>query len=173
MKLSIVLLITILISIYFTSGNKTFINNSNEIKFEINSNLIVKEATNFENTTKNSSIGDSTLQAIISYCKPYCNSSHNKFSEDDPEETRSSSIIEEIPRVKQVFNRIENPFGSQFNQFPINSHSDYEGRLTDSFFKYVIRDKNYDRNEVPWIGERGSEPVKIHISAFLRYVIQD
>ena len=47
---------------------------------------------------------------------------------------------------------------------------DYDGRLTDSFFKYVVRDKDYDRNEVPWIGQRGSIPVIIKVSAFLRKV---
>ena len=49
---------------------------------------------------------------------------------------------------------------------------DYDGRLTDSFFKYVVRDKDYDRNEVPWIGQRGSSPVIIKVSAFLRKVFE-
>ena len=48
--------------------------------------------------------------------------------------------------------------------------TDYDGRLTDSFFKYVKRETDYDRNEVPWAGTRGSKPVIVQISAFLRKV---
>ena len=48
--------------------------------------------------------------------------------------------------------------------------TDYEGRLANSFFKYVKRDNDYDQNEVPWTGERGSKPVIVQISAFLRKV---
>lgn len=49
--------------------------------------------------------------------------------------------------------------------------NDYEGRLGDSFFKHVKRSKDYDRNEVPWEGEKGSKPVEIQMSAYLRKVI--
>ena len=49
--------------------------------------------------------------------------------------------------------------------------NDYEGRLGDSFFKHIKRSKDYDRNEVPWEGEKGSKPVEIQMSAYLRYVI--
>ena len=48
--------------------------------------------------------------------------------------------------------------------------NDYEGRLGDSFFKHVKRSKDYDRNEVPWEGEKGSKPVEIQMSAYLRKV---
>ena len=90
-----------------------------------------------------------------------------------------------IPK-KTVFNQQSNPFVTQHSistspstlsslhtkvirNFP-EEDIDYDGRLTDSFFKYVIRDKDYDRNEVPWIGQRGSTPVIIRVSAFLRKV---
>ena len=57
------------------------------------------------------------------------------------------------------------------NQQHIEDIDDYEGRLTDSFFKYVKRTKDYDRNEVPWDGEKGSKPVEIQMSAYLRKVL--
>ncbi len=46
--------------------------------------------------------------------------------------------------------------------------NDYENRLEDSFFKYVARTDDYDRNEVPW--EDGSKPVQVQMSAYLREV---
>ena len=86
-----------------------------------------------------------------------------------------------------MFNYYKNPFDTQDSilRSPITSSSlnsqiirhipdgnaDHAGRLTDSFFKYVIRKKDYDRNEVPWIGERGSKPVIVKVSAFLRKVL--
>ena len=44
--------------------------------------------------------------------------------------------------------------------------NDYENRLEDSFFKYVARTDDYDRNEVPW--ESGGKPVQVKMSAYLR-----
>lgn len=44
--------------------------------------------------------------------------------------------------------------------------NDYENRLEDSFFKYVARTDDYDRNEVPW--ENGDKPVQVKMSAYLR-----
>ena len=46
--------------------------------------------------------------------------------------------------------------------------NDYENRLEDSFFKYVARTDDYDRNEVPW--ESGDQPVQVKMSAYLRGV---
>ena len=52
--------------------------------------------------------------------------------------------------------------------------TDYEGRLQDSFFKYVKRRKDYDQNEVPWKNQNeGStldekQPVQVQMSAYLR-----
>ena len=46
--------------------------------------------------------------------------------------------------------------------------NDYENRLEDSFFKYVARSDDYDRNEVPW--ENGDKPVQVKMSAYLRKV---
>ena len=46
--------------------------------------------------------------------------------------------------------------------------NDYENRLEDSFFKYVARTDDYDRNEVPW--ENGDKPVQVKMSAYLREV---
>ena len=46
--------------------------------------------------------------------------------------------------------------------------NDYENRLEDSFFKYVARTDDYDRNEVPW--ESGDKPVQVKMSAYLRQV---
>jgi hypothetical protein len=43
---------------------------------------------------------------------------------------------------------------------------DFDGRLNDSFFKYVIRTDSYDKNEVPWA--EGGKPVKVQMSAYLR-----
>ena len=43
---------------------------------------------------------------------------------------------------------------------------DYDGRLQDSFFQYVKRNKDYDQNEVPW--EDGDKPVQVKMSAYLR-----
>ena len=48
------------------------------------------------------------------------------------------------------------------------SSIDYEGRLQDSFFQYVAREKDYDQNEVPW-AESG-KPVQVQMSAYLRKV---
>ena len=48
---------------------------------------------------------------------------------------------------------------------------DYEGRLKDSFFKYIKRTKHYDRNEVPWDADRGAKPVQVQMSAYLRKVL--
>jgi hypothetical protein len=45
---------------------------------------------------------------------------------------------------------------------------DFDGRLNDSFFKYVIRTDNYDKNEVPWA--EGGKPVRVQMSAYLRKV---
>ena len=45
---------------------------------------------------------------------------------------------------------------------------DFDGRLNDSFFKYVIRTDNYDKNEVPWAD--GGKPVRVQMSAYLRKV---
>ena len=47
--------------------------------------------------------------------------------------------------------------------------NDYENRLEDSFFKYVARTDDYDRNEVPW--EDGGKPVQVQMSAYLREVL--
>ena len=48
---------------------------------------------------------------------------------------------------------------------------DYEGRLQDSFFKYVKRRKDYDQNEVPWEDNKeGVKPVQVQMSAYLRKV---
>ena len=202
MKVPILLIINILICIYFTTGNKTLPTDSNKVKYAMTSNAIYKEDTTYENISKASSIGDSTLHAIVSYCKPYCNSSQDKISKESMKDKTKSGTIQELDKLKKVFNRSESTFGSNDSRsrLPIISHSlhnqilrpfsgyesseypcsecnqqkntDYEGRLTDSFFKYVLRDKDYDRNEVPWIGKRGSKPVKVQISAFLRYVFQ-
>ena len=50
--------------------------------------------------------------------------------------------------------------------------SDYEGRLKDSFFKYVKRRKDYDQNEVPWEDQKeGVKPVMVQMSAYLRKVL--
>ena len=50
--------------------------------------------------------------------------------------------------------------------------SDYEGRLKDSFFKYVKRRKDYDQNEVPWEDNKeGVKPVMVQMSAYLRKVL--
>ena len=50
---------------------------------------------------------------------------------------------------------------------------DYEGRLQDSFFKYVKRRKDYDQNEVPWEDNKeGVKPVQVQMSAYLRKVLQ-
>ena len=46
--------------------------------------------------------------------------------------------------------------------------TDFEGRLKNSFFKFVKRTKDYDKNEVPWDGERGAKPVQVLLSAYLR-----
>ena len=49
--------------------------------------------------------------------------------------------------------------------------TDYEGRLKDSFFKYVKRRKDYDQNEVPWEDNKeGVKPVQVQMSAYLRKV---
>ena len=45
---------------------------------------------------------------------------------------------------------------------------DYEGRLQDSFFDYIKRSTDYDKNEVPW--ENGGDPVQVQMSAYLRWV---
>ena len=58
-----------------------------------------------------------------------------------------------------------------YNKHNEEAEIDYEGRLKDSFFKYIKRTKNYDRNEVPWDGERGSKPVQVQMSAYLRKVL--
>ena len=47
---------------------------------------------------------------------------------------------------------------------------DYEGRLQDSFFKYVKRKTDYDLNEVPWEVEGMGKPVQVQMSAYLRKV---
>ena len=50
---------------------------------------------------------------------------------------------------------------------------DYEGRLQDSFFKYVKRRKDYDQNEVPWEDNKeGVKPVQVQMSAYLRKVLK-
>ena len=38
----------------------------------------------------------------------------------------------------------------------------------NSFFKFVKRTRDYDKNEVPWDGERGEKPVQVLLSAYLR-----
>ena len=52
--------------------------------------------------------------------------------------------------------------------FDGDDFDDFDGRLNDSFFKYVIRTDDYDKNEVPW-GE-GGKPVRVQMSAYLRKV---
>ena len=52
--------------------------------------------------------------------------------------------------------------------FTRHDFDDFDGRLNDSFFKYVIRTDDYDKNEVPW-GE-GGKPVRVQMSAYLRKV---
>ena len=47
--------------------------------------------------------------------------------------------------------------------------NDYENRLEDSFFKYVARTDDYDRNEVPWESHEPRKPVQVKMSAYLRY----
>ena len=70
----------------------------------------------------------------------------------------------------------ENSHHEHFNQKSSHeqqyskSANDYDGRLQDSFFKYVKRSKDYDRNEVPWDGKKGLKPVEIQMSAYLRQV---
>ena len=59
----------------------------------------------------------------------------------------------------------------KYRDYSENEDVDYEGRLTDSFFKFIKRTKNYDRNEVPWEGHRGSKPVQIEMSAYLRKIL--
>ena len=44
--------------------------------------------------------------------------------------------------------------------------TDWDGRLQDSFFTYVKRTPDYDKNEVPW--ENGDNPVQVQMSAYLR-----
>ena len=39
--------------------------------------------------------------------------------------------------------------------------NDYENRLEDSFFKYVARTDDYDRNEVPWESHEPRKPVQV------------
>ena len=53
--------------------------------------------------------------------------------------------------------------------FARQEFDDFDGRLNDSFFKYVIRTDDYDKNEVPWAD--GGKPVKVHMSAYLRKVL--
>ena len=60
---------------------------------------------------------------------------------------------------------------SKSNDYNENEDVDYEGRLKDSFFKFIKRTKNYDRNEVPWEEHRGSKPVQIQMSAYLRKIL--
>lgn len=52
--------------------------------------------------------------------------------------------------------------------FARQEFDDFDGRLNNSFFKYVIRTDDYDKNEVPWAD--GGKPVKVHMSAYLRKV---
>jgi len=49
--------------------------------------------------------------------------------------------------------------------------NDYENRLEDSFFKYVARTDDYDRNEVPWESHEPRKPVQVKMSAYLRNVL--
>ena len=60
---------------------------------------------------------------------------------------------------------------SKYNDYNANEDVDYDGRLKDSFFKFIKRTKNYDRNEVPWEDDRGSKPVQIQMSAYLRNIL--
>ena len=59
----------------------------------------------------------------------------------------------------------------KYYDYNVKDAVDYEGRLKDSFFKYIKRTKNYDRNEVPWEENRGSKPVQIQMSAYLRKIL--
>ncbi len=60
-----------------------------------------------------------------------------------------------------ALDRVLNEFDEEDLRF-----NDYENRLEDSFFKYVARTDDYDRNEVPW--ENGDNPVQVKMSAYLR-----
>ena len=66
--------------------------------------------------------------------------------------------------------RGKNDFGVESDNFDEEDlrFNDYENRLEDSFFKYVARSDDYDRNEVPW--ENGDKPVQVKMSAYLRKV---
>ena len=46
--------------------------------------------------------------------------------------------------------------------------TDWDGRLQDSFFNYVKRTPDYDKNEVPW-DRNDNGPVQVQMSAYLRY----
>lgn len=64
-------------------------------------------------------------------------------------------------RKSGSLDRVLNEFDEEDLRF-----NDYENRLEDSFFKYVARTDDYDRNEVPW--ENGDNPVQVKMSAYLR-----
>ena len=72
--------------------------------------------------------------------------------------------------VKAWIQRGKNDFGVESDNFDEEDlrFNDYENRLEDSFFKYVARSDDYDRNEVPW--ENGDKPVQVKMSAYLRKV---
>ena len=82
----------------------------------------------------------------------------------------SSVIYSRDTKSNENFREKYNKRSLKNQQYP-EDVDDYEGRLTDSFFKYVKRTKDYDRNEVPWDGEKGSKPVEILMSAYLRKVL--
>ena len=72
--------------------------------------------------------------------------------------------------VQAWIQRGKNDFGVESDNFDEEDlrFNDYENRLEDSFFKYVARSDDYDRNEVPW--ENGDKPVQVKMSAYLRKV---
>ena len=82
---------------------------------------------------------------------------------------RSEFLIFPLPATFPHKELLDNT-RKKYNDYNMNDHADYEGRLKDSFFKYIKRTKNYDRNEVPWEEDRGSKPVQIEMSAYLRKI---
>ena len=90
--------------------------------------------------------------------------STDNASEDIPLENDMNIGGGRIPLTSTV--RDNSPSTNILSPFGRPDFDDFDGRLNDSFFKYVIRTDNYDKNEVPWA--EGGKPVKVQMSAYLR-----
>ena len=82
-------------------------------------------------------------------------------SEDLPEST-----FQEERRIAMISTTRGASSVNTLTPFGRPDFDDFDGRLNDSFFKYVIRTDSYDKNEVPWA--EGGKPVKVQMSAYLR-----